>query len=151
MKFRLSHLFLVAFLIAFALGIRGFAIAIENDAASGIGVLVAAFLASSGFTILGTKLWKAWFIGVATTTTMCVADVVERACHSPAMEYLWRDPIQAQYAADPELGMIVSLIFTFFATIVSGAGVATGVLARHFTRKSPNNNADNRSGEVVRF
>jgi len=139
MKFGLSHLFLVVFLIAFALGVRGFAIAIENDAATGIGVLVAAFLASFGFTILGTRRWKAWLLGVATTMTMCVADVIERAHHSPAMEYLWRHPIQAQYAADPELGMIVSLIFTFFATIVCGFGVGAGVLARNFTRKSPNN------------
>jgi hypothetical protein len=137
MKFGVRHLLLVVFLVAFALGTRGLAIAIENDAATGIGVLVAAFLASFWFTILGTKLWKAWLIGVATTMTMCVADGIERAYHSPAMEYLWRHPIQAQYAADAELGMIVTLIFTFFATIVAGVGVGTGKLVRNFLRKSP--------------
>ena len=139
MQFGLRHLFLTAFLTAFAFSVRGLAIAIENDAATGVGVLVAAFLASFGFTILGTTLWKAWLLGVATTTTMCIADVIERAYQTPAMEYLWRHPIQAQYAADPQLGMIVTCVFTFFGTIVSGVGVGTGVLAQNFTRKSPNN------------
>jgi hypothetical protein len=88
MKSGLGHLFLVAFLIAFALGLRGFAIAIENDAVTGIGVLVAAFLGSFGFTILRTKLWKAWLIGVATTMTICVADWIERVYQSPAIRFL---------------------------------------------------------------
>ena len=55
------------------------------------------------------------------------------------MKHLWRHPIQAQYAADAELGMIVTFIFTFFATIIAAVGVGTGKLARNFYRKSPNN------------
>jgi hypothetical protein len=105
----------------------------------GLACLLLHFLHHSGSRFWGPKLWKAWLIGVATTMTMCIADGIERAYHSPAMEYLWRHPIQAQYAADAELGMIVTFIFTFFATIIAAVGVGTGKLARNFYRKSPNN------------
>lgn len=143
MRFSLKHLFFVAFLIAFALGVRALAIAIENDAVTGGGVLAAAFLASFGFTIFGTEIWKSWSIGVATTTTMCVADVLERVYHSPAMKYLWKHPIHAQYAADLELGMIATIALTCVATIVGGIGVGMGVVARNITRKSPSNISNN--------
>lgn len=136
MQIGLKHLFLVAFLIAFAFGVRAFSIAIENDAATGIGVLIAAFLASSGFTVLATNRWVAWLLGVSTTTTMCVVDMIERINHSPALDYLWREPIQAQYAADPELGIIVTIVHTFFATIISGFGVGTGILFQRLILKS---------------
>lgn len=60
MKFRVSHLIFVTFLVAFALGLRSFAIAIENDAATGMGVLVGELIESFGFTILRAELWTAW-------------------------------------------------------------------------------------------
>ena len=133
MKFGLKHLFFIAFLFAFALGVRALAITIENDAATGIGVLVAAFIASFGFTALGTKPSTAWLVGVATTFTMCVVDTIERVYQSPAMEYLWRHHIQGQYATDPQIGMIVTLVHTFLSTIVSCFGIGAGVLVRRLT------------------
>ena len=128
MKFSIKHLLFVVFLFAFALGVRSFAIAIENDIATGIGVLVAAFIASCGLTAFGTRLSVAWLIGALTTLTMCVVDTIERAYQSPAMEYLWRDPYQVYFATNIEFGIIITVVFTFLATIISGLGVQAGIL-----------------------
>lgn len=124
MKFGIKYLLLAVFLFAFALGVRALAIAIENYAVTAIGVLVAALLASSGFTMLRTKLGTAWLMGVMTTYMMCVFDTIERG-------YIWRN---TQYVADPELGMIVTVLFTSFATVVSGLGIKVGVLFRNTTK-----------------
>ena len=142
MKFSVKHILFAVFIVAFALGVRALAVAIENDGATGIGVLAGAFIGSFGFTLLGANRWVAWAIGVATTFTMCVIDIIERAYRSPEMEYLWRDPTQAQYSTDSEIGMIVTVVFTFLGTIIGGIGVACGIMCLKFMPRMADNIGD---------
>ena len=69
------------------------------------------------------------------TFTMCTIDIIERASMNPQMEYLWRDPIQAQYSTDAGIGMIIAVVFTLFATIISGIGVGAGTLYNNYIGK----------------
>lgn len=134
MKFNLKHILFAVFLVSFALGIRALAIAIEYDAVNRIGALATCLTTAVGFTILDTNRWLAWFAGCGATFTMCTIDTIERANMNPEMEYLWRHPIQAQYSTDPELGMIVTVVLTLTAMVVSGIGVGVGTLYNGFIR-----------------
>ena len=125
MKFGLKHILFVAFIIAFALGVRSAVIKYENDAVLEIGVLVASFITAFGLTMLNTNRWMAWLAGAATTFAMCIIDLIERANTNPEMVYHWRD---AQYATDPEIRMIATIMLTSFSAIISGVGTGVGLL-----------------------
>lgn len=128
MKVGLKHILFAMFIVSFALGVRTVAITFENDGITGIGALAAPFVIAMGITILKTNRWLAWLAGSGVTFAMCTMDTIERANMNPQMEYLWSDPMQGQHATDPEIGMIVTLVFTLFATIISAIGVGAGTL-----------------------
>ncbi len=128
MKYQLKSLFVAVFIISFALGTRAMAIHFENDAISGTGFLLTALLVSVSLTMLHVHPRRVILAGATTSFMMCLADSIERTFHSPSFAYLWRNPIQAQYMADPVVLTIAIIIFTALGTLCGYVGVIVGTL-----------------------